>query len=668
MPGEKTKLAAIHVAPIEKDPSVVKIECETSEVRETGRGKNSVSEVIHRTSMRMRNMSLDTRQIKFQAAANEIRDQIHDINLRRRLLLTPTSVTVMYMDAVMMLLLMFTATVTPFEVCFMEANGFDTLFLINRLVDVGFILDMVLHFFTAYQDEDGNIVDDHTEIVSHYLKTWFTFDAVTAVLPIPFEFIGAATGDTTGGKIKVLRAARIIRIIKILRIFRASRILQRWESRVGCSYSLINLVENMVLLTMLTHWGSCFWYLAASLQSEGENLNWIQRLKLEDAAVSEVYVRSLYNSVSIMYGGTNAGRFEPSTTAEFIMAIYLCICGATSYAYAISGMLSYVANKDKATKSFHAMVDSMNMFLSDQRMPKEIKERMRLFFQQAQPVIRAQYYNEPLRACSTQLRMDIVSEMHHHWFQHVKFFNVGIPGGERKDFMMAISFALQMRLYAKGERVIHEGELCDQLYVILKGLCALLGRVLTYGTVLGEDMVLCLHHREWRRHYTAVALCFAQLYMLNHDDFKNLLEREDLPVTRIVVRKHALRLCFCRTMVAVASSKELQGQVIELLDEHRQLNPVTAVETTRKLSVLTSQHIFDYEQREHKSVERAYRPLNTVGEQNDAPVEAGAATVEEQLHAMEGRMEKRMNKQMDAIQAMLTAQHVERMEALPPRK
>jgi hypothetical protein len=469
MPGGKTKLASI--APIEKDLRVEKIECDNLSYSDQ-------SEVPRRAIQ----MSLGARQIKFQVAANEIRDQIHVINLRRRLLLTPTSATVMYMDATMMILLMFTATVTPFEVCFMEANGFDALFLINRLVDVGFILDMVLHFFTAYQDKDGNIVDDHTEIVSHYLKTWFTFDAVTAVLPIPFEFIGAATGDTTGGKIKVLRAARIIRIIKILRIFRASRILQRWESRIGFSYSLLNLLENMVLLTMLTHWGSCFWYLAASLQSDPENLNWIQRLKLDDASVSEVYVRSLYNSVSIMYGGTNAGRFEPSTTAEFVMAIYLCICGATSYAYAISGMLSYVANKDRATKSFHAMVDSMNMFLADQRMPMEIKERARLFFQQAQPVIRAQYYNEPLRACSSQLRMDIVTEMHHHWFQQVKFFNVGLPDGEKKDFMMAIAFALQMRLYAKGERVVHEGELCDQLYVILKGLCALLGRVLTCGT------------------------------------------------------------------------------------------------------------------------------------------------------------------------------------------
>ena len=168
----------------------------------------------------------------------------------------------------------------------------------------------------------------------------------------------------------------------------------------------------MLLLTMLTHWGACFWYLAAVLQTDVDT--WVERMQLAESPLEERYVRALYNSVSILYGGTNAGEFYPRSNTEFTVAVVLCVAGATSYAYAISGMLSYVDNKDKATKSFHAMVDSMNMFLYDQRMPQEIKERTRLFLQQAQPIIRAQYYNDPLRTCSAQLRMDIVMQMHHH--------------------------------------------------------------------------------------------------------------------------------------------------------------------------------------------------------------------------------------------------------------
>ena len=49
-------------------------------------------------------------------------------------------------DGLMMILLFFTATVTPFEVCFMNATGFDFLFWLNRVVDIGFIIDLVLQF------------------------------------------------------------------------------------------------------------------------------------------------------------------------------------------------------------------------------------------------------------------------------------------------------------------------------------------------------------------------------------------------------------------------------------------------------------------------------------------------------------------------------------------
>jgi hypothetical protein len=57
-------------------------------------------------------------------------------------------------DLVMMVLLLFTALVTPFEVSFLETN-LDGMFVINRLVDVGFICDMLVNFRLAFDDEEG---------------------------------------------------------------------------------------------------------------------------------------------------------------------------------------------------------------------------------------------------------------------------------------------------------------------------------------------------------------------------------------------------------------------------------------------------------------------------------------------------------------------------------
>ena len=54
--------------------------------------------------------------------------------------------------------LIFTATVTPFEVAFLETaeSTNDALFVINRLLDVIFTLDMLSQFFLMYKiGEEG---------------------------------------------------------------------------------------------------------------------------------------------------------------------------------------------------------------------------------------------------------------------------------------------------------------------------------------------------------------------------------------------------------------------------------------------------------------------------------------------------------------------------------
>jgi hypothetical protein len=57
--------------------------------------------------------------------------------------------------------------------------------------------------------------------------------------------------------------------------------------------------------------------------------------------------------------------------------------------------------------------------------------------------------------------------------------------------------------------------------------------------------------------------------MLQHDNFKELLAKEDLPVTRQITRKHAIRLCFVRTLVSVSQSEELKRKVDILIHNHR---------------------------------------------------------------------------------------------------
>ena len=84
-----------------------------------------------------------------------------------------------YWDLLMMLLLIFTATVTPYEACFMKVNGIDTIFIVNRIVDFGFVLDILRQFNTLIYDDNGEMICNRRKIAWVYLKGWFLVDVLS---------------------------------------------------------------------------------------------------------------------------------------------------------------------------------------------------------------------------------------------------------------------------------------------------------------------------------------------------------------------------------------------------------------------------------------------------------------------------------------------------------
>lgn len=84
-------------------------------------------------------------------------------------------------DCVTSTALVYTMILTPLEAAFFSttlgvAAWLDPWFLINRLLDAVFLIDMIVHFFLAYQalDAFGGLVwiVDQRKIAKHYVATW----------------------------------------------------------------------------------------------------------------------------------------------------------------------------------------------------------------------------------------------------------------------------------------------------------------------------------------------------------------------------------------------------------------------------------------------------------------------------------------------------------------
>ena len=75
----------------------------------------------------------------------------------------------------MIFLLGLCAVFTPLYVAF--ADDGDAFFsVVNNIFNVGFGIDMLMNFLTAYYNSKGKLVTKFSKISSNYLKLWFWID------------------------------------------------------------------------------------------------------------------------------------------------------------------------------------------------------------------------------------------------------------------------------------------------------------------------------------------------------------------------------------------------------------------------------------------------------------------------------------------------------------
>lgn len=118
-------------------------------------------------------------------------------------------------DLITILAILYTATVTPFEVGFLP-DGIWALFGINRAVDLVFAIDIGINFFMAYRerpDRGGQWIFDNHKIIRRYLRGWFAIDVITTMpidaILVVLEASGAITID--GGDTQFTRLVRMLR-------------------------------------------------------------------------------------------------------------------------------------------------------------------------------------------------------------------------------------------------------------------------------------------------------------------------------------------------------------------------------------------------------------------------------------------------------------------------
>ena len=472
-------------------------------------------------------------------------------------------------DLVLLTMLLFTATVGPFEVSFiMLDDGPFALFVMNRVVDVVFLVDIVFNFFIPFRQsakEGGRWVYNTKRIARHYLRGWFALDCVTAV-PMDLLMLGAVDHGSTAA-----RSVKILKLLKMARMLRLKRIVRRWLARVQTDLSVLELVKYLVITVFVAHWLACGWGFVGNNLSESKDpinldtwyvedyrtLSWIQKHQLTDAKPLELYCVALYVALSNIFGGPC--EISPANYGEFLVQSVMMLIGSSLWAYIIGCGCNIIDTLYPYEEEHRRVIAVLNNFARERKIDPELTQRLRTFYNETSNL---RYFenreSELLHAMTPQLRGESALVASKEIFWKVPFLrNDGM--GIEPDFLAKASLRLTTAVYCAREHIR-----CELLGIVVRGLVSSDGRV---GVkTVGEDMII--QTKALRQTMPAIALTIVQLRTLDRSALFDLLV--EYPIAQVRVRKHAVLITLQRLLLRAAEAatlaKTYQGTALTLKD------------------------------------------------------------------------------------------------------
>lgn len=471
--------------------------------------------------------------------------------------------------------LAFTAIVTPVEVAFVNGGQYITeMWVINRLVDLCFVVDIFLTFNLAYQepmDKGGNWIFNKRKIAVNYIKGWFTIDFLS-VLPfwtltldyqspnLWFPKIaenntavqGAGQSALVSRGAVLLRVVKLLRMLKLARVLKASRVMSRvlldvvtnkWE----WTFAVIKMIKLFVFLGLYAHWQACVWGLISSYMQDAGYPNWIAAFHVQHMDTHgggpptplDTYIAALYWSVMTLTS-IGYGEMTPVNTAERALCSIYMMASGIMWTWAIGSVAAIATTLDPNSVAYQNTMDSLNYFMRERQLPRQMRMTLRDFFANAKRVHQLNDDCELLDKMSPLLQGTVALAANHKWLNTVWYFREVQALPNTSDFFALLAKNLVIRSYVGHERLP-----VGQLYIVRRGLLVKMWRFLGSGKVWGEDMIL--DNMDLMDHSQAVALTYVEAYTLRRSELEDCLV--DFPEITACVRKASRKILMQRALL-----------------------------------------------------------------------------------------------------------------------
>lgn len=411
-----------------------------------------------------------------------------------------------YWDLFILLLMIYVAFVSIFLFSFFHTFSYNHVwFILERCLDVIFVVDIILNFFTSYKVErfdEGPATLKQTSL--KYLSSYFLPDLISTV---PWDVVSGPTVDGGPTLLFLVRYLRLLRLVKLPRLGRALRVRESFthvEVKFNIKYGHMKLITLVFTVVIIAHWFACFFYFFGTFPDSTDPDYFTSWTGVDEKVPKHLfgrYILSLYFSI---YTITTIGYGDvvPGTTLERTYVNVIMFLGAACFAYVISQVSNIFGELHENFALRRRMMDMLTDLTRIQKIPPSLAVEIRQYFHDYFSHKRVTDEKALLDVMSNGLRQRVLRHMYSQYVHSTGILNT-IPDHKLNDVYCNI----REQFKHKEDVLFNVGDLADGLYIVKNGLVALIDETgdkaqVGDGAVIGvADMPI---RRGWK--YKAVVL------------------------------------------------------------------------------------------------------------------------------------------------------------------
>jgi hypothetical protein len=352
------------------------------------------------------------------------------------------------------------------EVC---CNNFYIAFF---AVDVIFIIDWILGFFTAFYKE-GVLIVDPARVRRQYIYSWCLIDFVSA---IPFSwFLNGASQQSSANSARmsrIVKMSRLLRLLRLTRVFKIAKVGQLLEDLQEkfhtVNVGIMRMFKILFFLLVMTHIIGCLFFCITNFANDPED-TWVFRRGISDSDTATKYLHSVYWAFTTLTT-VGYGDITAFTPGEIAWSMVTMLVGMTVYGFIVSSITTTIEMIEEEHADKDTQKQNLRIFLAKAKLHPTLSAKIReafAFGQQRYQEVNAESLDSAgiLEVFAPKLRQECIMWMHRSLITKIPFFM-----GKPDTFVSDVVKELVGRHYSDGELVIDDGLEATEIFFLTSGV------------------------------------------------------------------------------------------------------------------------------------------------------------------------------------------------------